>query len=84
MFYYFTQSNKEANNAKTRHVERQRNISVLESFSNRRSFAIAQDDAPEICGAGKAERSERSGLPRFFFGYFLCINDKESNNKNYE
>jgi hypothetical protein len=29
----------------------------------------------------KAERAERSGLPRFFFGYFLCSNDKESNNK---
>ena len=25
----------------------------------------------------KAERAERSGLPRFFFGYFLCSNDKE-------
>jgi hypothetical protein len=36
----------------------------------------------EMCGAGKAERAERSGLPRFFFGYFLCSNDKESNNKN--
>jgi len=35
----------------------------------------------EICGVGKAERAERSGLPRFFFGYFLCSNDKESNNK---
>ncbi len=35
----------------------------------------------EKCGAGKAERAERSGLPRFFFGYFLCSNDKESNNK---
>ncbi|MBU6157425.1 MAG: hypothetical protein KGP35_00205 [Bacteroidetes bacterium] len=35
-----------------------------------------------MCGAGKAERAERSGLPRFFFGYFLCSNDKESNNKN--
>jgi hypothetical protein len=34
-----------------------------------------------MCGAGKAERAERSGLPRFFFGYFLCSNDKESNNK---
>jgi hypothetical protein len=33
-----------------------------------------------MCGAGKAERAERSGLPRFFFGYFLCSNDKESNN----
>jgi hypothetical protein len=32
-------------------------------------------------GVGKAERAERSGLPRFFFGYFLCSNDKESNNK---
>ena len=31
----------------------------------------------EMCGAGKAERAERSGLPRFFFGYFLCSNDKE-------
>jgi hypothetical protein len=29
-----------------------------------------------------AKRAERSGLPRFFFGYFLCSNDKESNNKN--
>jgi len=47
-----------------------------------RSFAYAQDDAFEMCGAGKAERAERSGLPRFFFGYFLCSNDKESNNKN--
>ncbi|MFN5334964.1 MAG: hypothetical protein ACK5BV_07235 [Bacteroidota bacterium] len=28
-----------------------------------RSFAYAQDDASEICGAGKAERAERSGLP---------------------
>ena len=35
----------------------------------------------EMCGAGKAERAERSGLPRFFFGYFLCSDDKESNNK---
>jgi hypothetical protein len=26
---------------------------------------------------GKAKRAERSGLPRFFFGYFLCSNDKE-------
>jgi len=33
---------------------------------------------------GKAERAERSGLPRFFFGYFLCSNDKESNNKKTE
>ena len=46
-----------------------------------RSFAFAQDDANEMCGTGKAERAERSGLPRFFFGYFLCSNDKESNNK---
>ena len=38
-------------------------------------------DASEMCGAGKAKRAERSGLPRFFFGYFLCSNDKESNNK---
>jgi len=37
-----------------------------------------------MCGAGKAERAERSGLSRFFFGYFLCSNDKESNsNKTY-
>ena len=35
----------------------------------------------EMCGASKAERAERSGLSRFFFGYFLCSNDKESNNK---
>jgi hypothetical protein len=35
----------------------------------------------EMCGASKAERAERSGMPRFFFGYFLCSNDKESNNK---
>ncbi len=35
----------------------------------------------EMCGAGKAERAERSGLPRFFFGYFLCSDDKESKNK---
>ena len=34
----------------------------------------------EMCGVGKAERAERSGMPRFFFGYFLCSNDKESNN----
>jgi hypothetical protein len=47
----------------------------------KRSFAFAQDDASEKCGAGKAERAERSGLPRFFFGYFLCSNDKESDNK---
>jgi hypothetical protein len=33
-----------------------------------------------MCGAGKAERAERSVLARFFFGYFLCSNDKESNN----
>jgi hypothetical protein len=26
-----------------------------------------------MCGAGKAERAERSGLPRFFFGYFYVI-----------
>jgi hypothetical protein len=45
------------------------------------SIANAQDNSSEMCGAGKAERAERSGLPRFFFGYFLCINDKESNNK---
>jgi hypothetical protein len=37
----------------------------------------------EMCGVGKAERAERSGLSRFFFGYFLCSNDKESNNKLY-
>jgi len=37
----------------------------------------------EICGISKAERAERSGLPRFFFGYFLCSNDKESNNKTF-
>jgi hypothetical protein len=37
-----------------------------------------------MCGAGKAERAERSGLPRFFFGYFLCSNDKESNNKKFK
>ncbi len=36
----------------------------------------------EMCGAGKAERAERSGLPRFLFGYFFCSNDKERNNKN--
>jgi hypothetical protein len=36
-----------------------------------------------MCGAGKAERAQRSGLPRFFFGYFLCSNDKESNNKKF-
>jgi len=35
-----------------------------------------------MCGVGKAERAERSGLPRFFFGYFLCSDDKESNNIN--
>jgi len=35
------------------------------------------------CGNSQAKRAERSGLPRFFFGYFLCINDKESNNKIY-
>jgi hypothetical protein len=35
----------------------------------------------EMCGAGKAERAERSGLPRFFFAYFLCSDDKESKNK---
>ncbi len=28
-----------------------------------RSFAFAQDDASEQCGAGKAKRAERSGLP---------------------
>ena len=56
-------------------------ISFFEAFSMRRSFAFAQDDDNEMCGAGKAERAERSGLPRFFFGYFLCSNDKESNNK---
>jgi hypothetical protein len=47
----------------------------------KRSFAYTQDDAFEMCGAGKAERAERSGLPRFFFGYFLCSDDKESNSK---
>jgi hypothetical protein len=26
-----------------------------------------------MCGAGKAERAERSGLPRFFFGYFYVL-----------
>jgi hypothetical protein len=31
-----------------------------------------------------AKRAERSGLPRFFFGYFLCSNDKESNNNKYD
>jgi hypothetical protein len=72
---------KEANSSKERHVERQRNISFFEAFSMRRSFAFAQDDDNEMCGAGKAERAERSGLPRFFFGYFLCSNDKESDNK---
>ena len=35
----------------------------------------------EMCGADKAERAERSGMPRFFFGYFLCSDDKESNIK---
>jgi hypothetical protein len=34
-----------------------------------------------MCAASKAERAERSGLPRFFFDYFLCSDDKESNNK---
>ena len=57
------------------------NISLIETFSIKRSFAYAQDDATEMCGAGKAERAERSGLPRFFFGYFLCSDDKESDNK---
>jgi hypothetical protein len=36
-----------------------------------------------IVRASKAKRAERSGLPRFFFGYFLCSNDKESNNNNH-
>jgi len=27
--------------------------------------------------AGKAKRAERSGLPWFFFGYFLCIRTKK-------
>ena len=26
---------------------------------------------------GQAKRAERSGLPRFFFGYFLCIMTKK-------
>jgi len=43
----------------------------------RRSFAFAQDDASRKCGVGKAERAERSGLPRFFFGYFLLIMQKK-------
>jgi hypothetical protein len=33
----------------------------------------------KMCGNSQAKRAERSGLPRFFFGYFLCSNDKESN-----
>jgi len=48
------------------------------------SLQDRQDDAQKMCGVGKAERAERSGLPRFFFDYFLCIIDKESNNKIYE
>jgi len=46
-----------------------------------RQRAIKNSFEERMCGAGKAERAERSGLPRFFFGYFLCSNDKESNNK---
>jgi hypothetical protein len=36
---------------------------LIEVFSIWRSFAYAQDDAAEMCGVGKAERAERSGLP---------------------
>ena len=52
-------------------------ISFFEAYSMMRSFAFAQDDASEKCGVGKAERAERSGLPRFFFGYFLLIMQKK-------
>jgi hypothetical protein len=52
-------------------------ISFFEAFSKRRSFAFAQDDDNEMCGVGKVERAERSGLPRFFFGYFLLIMQKK-------
>ena len=42
-----------------RHVERQRNISLIKVFSSRRSFAYAQDDDTEMCGTVKAERAGR-------------------------
>jgi hypothetical protein len=56
---------------------------MTEYFTQSRKENKAQriQSKNEMCGAGKAERAERSGLPRFFFGYFLCSNDKESNNK---
>jgi hypothetical protein len=64
MFNYFTQRSQRGKGRQGRHVERQRNISYFVSFTTiRRSFAHAQDDASEMCGAGKAERAERSGLP---------------------
>jgi hypothetical protein len=56
---YFTQRSQRSKERKERHVERQRNISLIESFSIRRSFAYAQNDATEICGAGPEKRAER-------------------------
>jgi hypothetical protein len=50
-------------------------------YSVARYITSNKNDIKSMCDIGKAERAERSGLPRFFFGYFLCSNDKESNNK---
>jgi hypothetical protein len=91
MFNYFTQSCKEAKIAKSvmlsdsetsHHSWRSQTEDPSLTLPVYASLRDRQDDANKMCGAGKAERAERSGMPRFFFGYFLCSNDKESDNKN--
>ncbi len=91
MFDYFTQSCKEAKTAKSvmlsdsetsHHSWRSQTGDPSLTLPVYASLRDRQDDATKMCGAGKAERAERSGMPRFFFGYFLCSNDKESNDKN--
>jgi hypothetical protein len=82
MFDYFTQSCKEAKTTKSvmlsdsetsHHSWRSQTGDPSLTLPVYASLRDRQDDATKMCGAGKAERAERSGLPRFFFGYFYVL-----------